>query len=362
VAVRLARARTLEGRPEWSDDVIEAGAHNAITDVPGIAVGHATEAEALTGTTVILAGEGAVAGVDVRGAAPGSRETDLLAPENLVRLVQAVVLSGGSAFGLDSATGVMRFLEERGLGQRVGPNRVVPIVPAAVIFDLDIGSWSVRPTAEHGYLAARQASTGRPDQGNVGAGTGARAGGLKGGVGGASSIMASEAVVGAIAVVNSVGRAHDPITGDLFGRSLGLAGEFNLTGVPADRGYRGSPDDDYAALLPDDAPLAGRNTTVGVVATDVRLDKAQARKVAQMAHDGLARALRPSHTMFDGDTIFALSTGRRELAGPSELARLGAVAADTFARAIVHGMLSATSAGGLQCYRDAFPVDAGREA
>ncbi|MEX2543070.1 MAG: P1 family peptidase [Trueperaceae bacterium] len=335
--------------------MLRAGPHNSITDVPGIEVGHDTDDAALTGTTVILTREGAVAGVDVRGAAPGTRETDLLAPENLVQRVQAIVLSGGSAFGLDAAGGVMRYLEERGLGQSVGGGRVVPIVPAAVIFDLDVGSSAVRPGPEHGYRAAQNASSDCPAQGNVGAGTGARAGGLKGGLGCASLLLESGLAVGAIAVVNAFGRAHDPFTGELYGRSLGLPGEFQGLGVPADHGYRGSEDRDYRALFGDDTPLAGRNTTIGVIATNALLDKAQAGKLAQMAHDGLARALRPSHTMFDGDTLFALSTGERQVAGAGELAMLGAVAADTIARAVVSGMLSATSAGGLKSYCDSFP-------
>lgn len=335
--------------------MLRTGPHNSITDVPGVEVGHDTDTAALTGTTVILTRAGAVAGVDVRGAAPGTRETDLLAPANLVQKVQAIVLSGGSAFGLDAAGGVMRYLEERGLGQPVGDERVVPIVPAAVIYDLDVGDWTRRPGPEHGYRAAKSATSNRPQQGNVGAGTGARAGGLKGGLGCASSLLGNGLMVGAIAVVNAVGRAHDPSSGELFARSLGLPGEFEDLGVPADHGYSGSDDRHYGSLFGSDGPLAGRNTTIGVIATNALLDKAQAGKLAQMAHDGLARAIRPSHTMFDGDTLFALGTGERELAGAAELAVLGAVAADTFARAVVSGMLSATSAGGLKSYCDSFP-------
>jgi L-aminopeptidase/D-esterase-like protein len=333
--------------------VVSVGADNAITDVPGIEVGHWTDPHALTGTTVILAGGGAVAGVDVRGAAPGTRETDLLDPVNLVQRVQAVVLSGGSAFGLDSAGGVMRYLEERGQGQDVGGGRVVPIVPAAVIFDLDVGSWEMRPSGEHGYLAAVNAVPRNSEQGNVGAGTGARAGGLKGGLGGASTELSDGLVVGALVVVNSIGRAHDPESGALFGSELGLDGEFeSLRAAPAGMALF---DRDYGRLFAAN-PLAGRNTTIGVVATNARLDKAQAKKMAQMAHDGMTRAIRPAHTMFDGDTIFALATGQgEEVMGSAPLARLGAIAADTFTRAIVHAMLAATSAGGLECHRDAFP-------
>lgn len=343
---------------------LRPGKDNSISDVPGVEVGHATEAEALTGVTAVLTRGGAVAGVDVRGAAPGTRETDLLDPVNLVQHVQAIVLSGGSAFGLESASGVMRYLEEQGVGQAVGGGRVVPIVPAAVIFDLDVGSATLRPTAEDGYRAAASATASPPEQGSVGAGTGARAGGLKGGLGCASAVFGGESgaelVVGAIAVVNAVGRAHDPLTGELYGHGLGFPGEFGELTPPSENGFRGSEDRDYSTLFPADAALAGRNTTIGVVATNARLNKAQARKLAQMAHDGLARAIRPAHTMFDGDTIFALSTGDRELTGQSEMAMLGAVAADVFGRALVHGMIRATSAGGLNSYCDAFPGTCGR--
>lgn len=335
------------------------GKNNSISDVPGIEVGHATEVEALTGVTAVLTRAGAVAGVDVRGAAPGTRETDLLDPVNLVQSVQAIVLSGGSAFGLDSASGVMRYLEEQGVGQPVGGGRVVPIVPAAVIFDLDVGSSTLRPNAEHGYRAASSASASPPEQGNVGAGTGARAGGLKGGLGCASAVFGGksgdELVVGALGVVNAVGRAHDPLTGELYGRGLGFPGEFGELTPPSAYGFEGNEDRDYSTLFPADSALAGRNTTIGVVATNARLDKAQAGKLAQMAHDGLARAIRPAHTMFDGDTIFALSTGDRELTSASEMAMLGAIAADVFGRALVHGMLHASSAGGLTSYCDTFP-------
>ena len=331
---------------------MKTGRHNSITDVPGVEVGHFTDDEALTGTTVILCRDGAIAGVDVRGAAPGTRETDLLEPENLVQKVQAVVLSGGSAYGLDSASGVMRFLEERGYGQPVGGGRVVPIVPAAVIYDLEVGDGGQRPSAESGYLAARNATSHESEAGNVGAGTGARAGGLKGGVGSASVVLASGIVIGAIAVVNSLGRPFDAASGELYGRALELEGEFE--DLAPSTGPIGGPDD-YGDLFPTGASLAGRNTTIGVVATTARLDKAGARKLAQTAHDGLARAIRPAHTLFDGDTIFGLSTGSDELAGPAETARLGAVAADVFARAVVHAMLAAKSAGGLQSHRDAYP-------
>lgn len=332
--------------------MISPGKSNSITDVPGIEVGHATDSGALTGTTAVLCRGGAVAGVDVRGSAPGTRETDLLEPENLVQKVQAIVLSGGSAFGLDSAAGVMRYLEERGLGQPVGGGMVVPIVPAAVIYDLEVGDGSRRPTAQTGYRAASEATSDRPEQGNVGAGTGARAGGLKGGVGSASAVLEGGIVVGALVVVNSLGRTHDPATGQLYGRALELGGEFAglAPAAPLEPGG-----DDYREIFPEDASLAGRNTTIGVVACNARLDKAQARKVAKASHDGLARAIRPAHTLFDGDTIFALATGEQEVDGPADLARLGAIAADVFSRAVVHAMLEARSAGGLDSYGDRYP-------
>lgn len=336
---------------------LRPGRHNAISDIPGIELGHATDQEALTGATVVLARAGAVAGVDVRGSAPGTRETDLLEPGNLVQKAQAILLTGGSAYGLAAASGVMRYLEENGLGQVVAEGRVVPIVPAAALFDLDIGSWEVRPGELHGYEAASSAGSGRPAMGNVGAGTGAKAGGVKGGVGSASALMEDGLVVGALAAVNSAGRAFDPDTGAFYARHLELDGEFGLASSPGreQRGGEGAADSGYLDLLPDGVSRVGRNTTLGVVATNAALDKAQARKLAQVTHDGMARALRPVHTIFDGDTIFAMATGERELTGPWQQARLAAVAADVFARAVVHGMLAARGAGGVPSYHDLFP-------
>lgn len=327
------------------------GPLNALTDVPGLTVGHHTHPNGLTGTTVVLTGEGAVGGVDVRGAAPGTRETDLLDPSNLVSRVQAVVLSGGSAYGLAAADGVMQFLEERGLGHPIGQGRVVPIVPAAVLFDLGRSDdWRQRPTAEFGYLAAQAATSGPIAQGCVGAGAGARAGGLKGGIGTASVVLDHGLVVGALVGLNAVGRAHNPMTGGLYGAYLELAGEFQGLRLPSD--YEGEPED-YLSFLAQSGP--GRNTIIGVVATNATLDKAQARRLAQMTHDGIARAVRPAHTLFDGDTLFALATARQPAPDPVTLNMLGAAAADCFARAIVHAMLQADSRGGLTCYREAFP-------
>jgi L-aminopeptidase/D-esterase-like protein len=325
---------------------MKPGPLNAITDVPGIQVGHFTDLDNLTGVTVIFPQNGAVAGVDVRGSAPGTRETDLLNPVNLVEQVQAVVLSGGSAYGLEAAAGVMRWLEEQGKGYPVG-NAVVPIVPAAVIFDLLVGSSTVRPSALYGYQAAQNLKGGPVEQGVVGVGTGARNGGLKGGTGTASLELPGGVVVGAIVAANAYGRAHDPITGELYARFLEQNGEFKLKHPP-----RPLSAPDYSDLFT--ASFVPSNTVIGCVATNARLSKAQAQKVAQMAHDGIARAVFPAHTMFDGDVIFCLATGEVEIAGPAELSRLGAVAADVFARALVHGVLQAYSVGGLVSYRDLY--------
>jgi len=327
---------------------MKAGPLNAITDVPGVKVGHYTDALNLTGTTVVLVEQGAVAGVDVRGSAPGTRETDLLHPANLVEQVQAVVLSGGSAYGLEAAGGVMRYLEERGLGYRVGEGEVVPIVPAAALFDLGVGSYAVRPGAEQGYQAALLAHGGPVEQGNVGAGTGAKTGGLKGGLGSASVVLDDGLRVGAIVAANAHGRAWDPASGELYARWLELAGEFGLKRPP--RPILSPPD--HSDLLR--SPLQLRSTVIGVVATNARLSKAQAQKVAMMAHDGIARAITPAHTMFDGDVIFALGTGEHETATPAQLSRLGALAADVFARALIHGLLHARSVEGLLCYRELY--------
>lgn len=327
---------------------MKPGPFNAITDVPGVKVGHYTDALHLTGATVVLVEGGAVAGVDVRGSAPGTRETDLLHPANLVEQVQAVVLSGGSAYGLETVGGVLRYLEERGLGYPVGEHAVVPIVPAAVLFDLGVGSHTVRPGLEQGYQAAAQAHDGPVEQGNVGAGTGAKTGGLKGGLGTASAVLEDGLRVGAVVGANAHGRAWDPASGELYGRWLELGGEFGLKHPP--RPLLSPPD--YSGMF--GSPLQVSNTVIGVVATNARLTKAQAQKVAMMAHDGIARAVTPAHTMFDGDVIFALGTGELEVRTPAELSRLGAVAADVFARALIHGVLHARSVEGLLCYREVY--------
>ncbi len=322
--------------------VLHPGPLNALTDVKGIRVGHFTSLEQATGTTVLLFDGDTVAGVDVRGASPGTRETELLRPENLIEHIHALVLSGGSAYGLESVTGVMRYLEERGIGFDLGKGQVVPIVPAAVLFDLGRGGdWSGRPDASFGLEAAKNARSGSLEQGNVGAGAGAAAGLLKGGIGTASTQLEGGLVVGALVALNPGGQVFDPRTGRLYGEFLGLEGEFealeplNLSRLPPAKSSR-----------------AGQNTTLGVVATNARLSKSQATKVAQMAHDGLARAIRPVHTLFDGDVVFAVSTGEIALEGPAQLSHLGAVGADTLARAIVHAVLKARSIEGHPCYWD----------
>lgn len=331
----------------------QPGPNNAITDVPGVKVGSYTNLDALTGTTVVLVEDGAVGGVDVRGSAPGTRETDLLEPTNLVEEVQAIVLSGGSAYGLEAATGVVRYLEERGIGYPVGDDRVVPIVPAAILFDLGRGGdWTVRPDASYGYRAAESAKRGPVAQGNVGAGAGAVAGEVKGGLGTASIRLDGGLVVGALVALNPAGSPYNPETGELYGSFLELGGEFGNLQSPESLGYQGNPYDALAQLGKRATPA--QNTTLGVIATNARLTKAQAQKVAQMAHDGFARAIRPVHTMFDGDVIFTVATGEVELEDVGVLSALGAAGADAMARAIVHATLEARSVGDYRSYCDTF--------
>lgn len=339
---------------------ILTGAMNAITDVPGIEVGSFQSNN--TGTTVILAPKGAVGGVDVRGSAPGTRETDLLRPTNMVDKVDAVVLTGGSAYGLAAADGVMKWLEEKGRGWSVGGPYVVPIVPAAVIFDPGrFGrAFNYRPDASFGWLAADSAHPGPVEMGNVGAGAGAVAGGLKGGLGTASQYLGEGIYVGAIVAVNAGGSTVNPATGEFYAQYLEVNGEFGGLKRP------------FAALESNSFPMAAldqmepvKNTTIACIATNVKLTKAQAQKIAEMAHDGMARAIRPAHTMFDGDTIFVLGTGMLDLATLKQQAawgnesaninKLGSAAADTLARAIVHAMLNAQTIGTTASYRDKFP-------
>src|SRR4051812_21568939 len=275
----------------------------AITDVAGIEVGHFTDTRRPTGCTAVLARQGAVAGVDVRGAAPGTRETDLLEPGNLVDRVHAVMLAGGSAWGLDAASGAMRWLEEQGIGLQVGPGRI-PIVPAAVLFDLYLGDLSVRPDAAAGHAACAAASAQPPQEGNVGAGAGAIVGkiygiehAMKGGIG-TASVRVNGFTVGALIACNALGDVVDPATGQPIAGSRKPDGSGLLDTRRA-----------LLAGLPPRRISPAANTTIGVLATDAVLSKAQAGRLATVGHDGLARATNPAHTMFDGDTLFALATG-----------------------------------------------------
>jgi L-aminopeptidase/D-esterase-like protein len=320
--------------------------HNAITDVKGIKVGHWTDLEAATGCTVVMCRQGAVAGVDVRGSAPGTRETDLLRPVNMVQQAHAVLLSGGSAYGLDAASGVMRWLEEEGIGFDVGV-AVVPIVPAAVLFDLDIGRVDIRPGPEAGYAACQAATDGPVDEGCVGAGTGARVGNLlgplsrtKGGIGTASRRIAGDVTVGAIVAVNAFGDVVDPTTGQIIAGARNPEGPWFLNTVDQLHG-------DLSRIM----LAVSSNTTLAVVATDAALSKEEANKLAQMAHDGLAQAIRPVHTMFDGDTIFALATGQQANV-PINVSVIGAVAVSVVAEAVVRAVQQATSLAGVPAARD----------
>ncbi|MCX5381900.1 P1 family peptidase [Streptomyces sp. NBC_00083] len=343
---------------------------DSLTDVPGVRVGHAqvAGAGALSGVTVVLAPSGgAVAAVEVRGGGPGTRETDALDPRNVVERIDAVVLTGGSAYGLDAAAGVMAWLEEQGRGVRVGPepHQVVPVVPAACVFDLGRGGdWRARPDASVGRAAAEAAGAAGPEvgEGNVGAGTGAVVGGIKGGVGTASIRLASGVTVAALAVVNAVGSPVDPYTGVLYGEYG--AGPLRIPdpGVHAAAQERIARSRERMGLPP-------LNTTLAVVATDAPLSRPQAQKLAGTAHDGLARAIRPVHLMHDGDTVFALATGTHRPdggagpgpLGPEELNHVLAAGADVVARAIVRGVRTAetidghgSSGGTFPSYRDLY--------
>jgi L-aminopeptidase/D-esterase-like protein len=342
---------------------------NSITDIPGIRVGHAQNEEAVTGCTIVLCEGGAVGGVDQRGGAPGTRETDGLHPMHLVERVHGVMLSGGSAFGLDAASGAVRYLEERGIGFDVRVARV-PIVPAAILFDLGVGRPDVRPDAAMGYQACLNASDGSPSEGNFGAGTGATVGkilglerAMKAGVGSACIEIGSGIVIGAIAAVNAFGDIIDPRLGRIIAGARAYEQDGRWIGCP--------PDWAIAAGLPLSAPvgkerspfadslwvmdaLAGRdelrfgrsksgNTVIGVVATNAGLNKEQVNKMAQMAQDGVARTVRPAHTMLDGDTVFALSTGSLQ----ADINVVGAYAAEVLSLAILRAVRLAASLPGL---------------
>ena len=320
----------------------------SITDVQGVKAGHFTDSRRPTGCTALLFEKGATAGVDVRGSAPGTRETDLLNPINTVQKIQAILLSGGSAFGLDAASGVMRYLEEHRLGYAVG-NVVVPIVPAAILYDLELGDSKIHPTSESGYKACVAASAQRVGEGNVGAGAGATVGkmfgmkqAMKSGLGTASVRVGNTGIiVGAIVAVNASGDVIDPGSGKIIAGARKPDGSgFMDTMARIREGYNVRPN-------------AGANTTIGVVATNVALDKVQATKIAQMAHDGLARTINPVHTPNDGDTIFAIATGA--IKTRASHGALGALAADVMAQAVLRAVKNARGIPGLPSYSDLQP-------
>jgi putative pantetheine hydrolase len=348
--------------------VSRPGATNGIVDVAGVLIGsyERTDSPFLTGTTVLLFPDGAVLSVEVRGGAPGTRETDLLDPRSLVESVNALVLTGGSAYGLDAAGGVMRFLEEHDTGFRVGQERgeVVPIVPAAVLFDLGRGGdFRARPDADFGYRAAAAAANAPVAQGNHGAGTGARAGSFKGGIGTASEELVIGLRVGAIVAVNSSGEAVDPTCGIPYGTAALLQGEIPHLRPPIEQEIA------QARERPAGNASPLENTTIGVVATDAVLTKVETQKLAGVAHDGLARAIQPAHGYFDGDTVFAASTRRMDLAAVDRsvlslerrldraelLDLVFAAATRAFTRAVVHALLAAESVNGLSSYRELYP-------
>ena len=344
------RGSTLTPDPKTSTFAKPADDNMTLTAVEGIKVGSYTLSERPTGCTVILAKDGTTGSVDVRGGAPGTRETDLLNPVNMVQIVNAVVLSGGSAYGLDAASGVMKFLDERNIGYPVGAAGVVPIVPAAILFDLPFGNKpKIRPGADCGYKAAEAASEAPVQEGNVGAGAGATVGksggaragqgggAMKAGLGSAALKMPNGLVVAAIVAVNAGGDIIDPWTGQVVAGARGPDGKL----LDARRLVRG----DVARPA-----RPGENTTIGLVATNARLTKVQAEKMAQMAHDGYARAISPVHTPGDGDTIFSLATGT--WTGDANYGQVGALAAEVMADAIVRAAVMATSSEGLPAARD----------
>jgi L-aminopeptidase/D-esterase-like protein len=321
---------------------------NSITDVPGIQVGHAQNDEALTGCTVILCRKGAAAGVDVRGGAPGTRETDLLNPVNLVGKIHAVMLAGGSAFGLDAAAGAMRYLEENKIGFNTGVARV-PIVPSAILYDLSVGRADIRPDAEMGYQACIIASSEAVAEGNVGAGTGASVGkilgqkqAMKSGIGSASISIGNGVIVGALAVINAFGDVVDPKTGEI------IAGARSTRVGPLKLGKPGTFADTMQIMKSLVGRTvfnlaAGRNTCMGVIAVNASLTKTEMTKVAQIAQNGFARSIRPVHTMLDGDAVFAMATGGKK----ADVSIVGAFAAEVLAQAALRAALMAAPSGGL---------------
>lgn len=323
----------------------EDAAQGCITEVQGIKVGHFTDTRRPTGCTVLIFEKGATAGVDVRGSAPGTRETDALSPVNVVQQIHAILLTGGSAFGLDAATGVVRYLEEHNLGVHVGPV-IVPIVPAAVIYDLNVGDSKIRPNAESGYKACQAAATGPVAEGSVGAGAGATVGkmfgaktAMKGGLGTASIRVGNTGiVVAAIVAVNAVGDIVDPKAGKIIAGARKPDGSGFLDSMAQLREGR-------QVELP-----IGANSTIGVVATNVAFDKTQMTKIAQMSHDGFARTIYPVHTLADGDTIFAVATGA--IPARANHSAIGALAADVMAQAVLRAVKNAQSLPGLPSVRD----------
>src|SRR5262245_38554442 len=333
--------------------MVRVGARNLITDVPGIRVGQAEDRLARTGVTVVLPDEPARGAVDVRGGAPGTRETDALDPMSLAGRIDAVVLSGGSAFGLDSATGVMAWLSEKGRGFALRPGVPrVPIVPAAILFDLaNGGTFTPEAYPAFGRHAVASAES-EFALGNAGAGYGAVAGAYKGGIGSASAVTDDDVTVGAIVAVNAAGSPLVPDTDVFWAFPLEQKGEFG--GRRLDASFKGAdldlPTDGKGRLRP------AANTTIAIVATDADVTGIELKRIAIMAADGFARALRPTHTPVDGDTVFALATGKVHLAGerPREIARLGSIAADSIARAIARGVYAAETLGAFKSYRDTF--------
>jgi L-aminopeptidase/D-esterase-like protein len=321
--------------------------NGTLTDVPGLRVGHQTNLDALTGCTVVLCPPGTVGGVDVRGGAPGTRETDLLRPEYNVEVVTGVVLSGGSAYGLATADGVMRYCAEHELGYKTRTGKIVPIIPTAILFDLGMGADNVYPDAAMGYAAAAAASTDAVAQGTVGAGTGAVCGAIlgkpfatKGGLGSASIEIVPGLVVAALVAVNAVGDIVDETGKIMAGVRQPPDGKSFMGMLNAMRQVMAMP----AAA----EPASGENTVIGVVATNARLSKAHVNKVAQMAHDGIARAVNPAHTMYDGDTIFALATNEV----PTDASLVGAFAAEAMSLAIRSAIHHATGADGVRAWNE----------
>ncbi|WP_054754207.1 P1 family peptidase [Piscibacillus salipiscarius] len=311
-----------------------------ITDVPGVKVGHVEDPKALTGCSVIITEEGAVCGVDVRGAAPGTRETDLLDPVNMVNKVHGICLSGGSAFGLDASSGVMRYLEEQGIGLDVSVAKV-PIVPSAILFDLAVGDASVRPDADMGVCSCEKAARGIFKQGNVGAGCGATVGKImgfeqcmKGGLGSAAITLDNGLTVGAMVAVNSLGEVRDPKTGECLASAI-----HPETGELVDS-------EEFMLSQVESFGRVGQNTTIGAIAVNAKLTKSEATKVSQIAHNAIGRTIYPAHTMFDGDTIFTLANGDRQFS----LDVIGSLATQVLEKAIIRAIKEAESINGIKAY------------